>query len=75
MTPQEFEKTITPVIKKIEKDGDPYLFVHFSQSRDYFTGLHEGLDKFDAVIIMKQLFEFFEMTEDDLQTFYLVLKK
>lgn len=74
MKPEEFEKSIMPIIKKLEADGDPYFFTHFSKSRDRFSGFHEGLDKLDAVIIMKKLFEFFDMTEDDLQSFYLITK-
>lgn len=71
MTPKAFEKKVNELVSQFD-EKDAYFLVHFSGSKDAFSGFHDGLDKLDAIIIMKQLFEYFEMTEDDLQTFHLI---
>ena len=43
------------------------LIVHFSREEDYYTGLHDGLDKMDAVIIIKQLMKDFKFNEFDIK--------
>ena len=49
-------KVLTPLAAKLDKDGDTYLFVHFSREDDHFKGLDSSnMDFADALIIIKHL--------------------
>jgi hypothetical protein len=68
----DFTEWVTPLTDTLEKDGDPYLLVHFSKEDNAYTGLHDGLDKYDALIIMRQLATHFNMDAFDIKTLSLI---
>lgn len=68
MTDKECEKLITPFTSKADKDNDPYLVVHFSREQDYFKGYHERMDSLDAMIVIKNLVNYFKINEILLKT-------
>ena len=44
----------------LEKDKDPYLFVHFSQEDDHYKGVtSKDMDIGDALIVIEHLMEQF----------------
>lgn len=47
---------------KIEKDKDPFMFVHFSREEDHFNGITSNeMDSGDAIIILKYLLNRFDI--------------
>lgn len=64
MTTKEALKEGEPFISKCDKDGDPYLLVHFSQEDDYFKGVHERMGFADAIIVIKELVKYFGINSD-----------
>lgn len=64
MTTKEALKESKPFIDKCDRDGDPYLIVHFSQEDDYFKGIHERMDFMDATIIIKKLIKHFKINKE-----------
>lgn len=67
MTTQTSEKLVQPFIDKAQEDDDPYLVVHFSRQQDELFGVHAGLDKMDAQIIIKQLVKSFDFDDFDFE--------
>jgi hypothetical protein len=61
MSIAEGRKKLMPFIKAAEKDTDPYFLVHFSRENDRYEGYHEGMDEFDARIVIKHLMEEFNL--------------
>jgi hypothetical protein len=59
-------KKLEGFIKQAEKDGDPYLIVHFSREEDRFKGIQDGLDFGDALIIVNQLIKEFDIQPEAL---------
>lgn len=49
------QELLQAFINEAEKDNDPYYLAHFSREEDKYSGYHEGLDKMDALILIKQL--------------------
>lgn len=61
---KEGEYLLQDFIDKAEKDKDPYFVVHFSRKDDYFMGYHERMDEGDALIVVKNLIEIFNLSPD-----------
>lgn len=55
MTTQQRKELLIEFKKNCDKDNDPYFVCHFSRQEDEFLGDWEGLDSFDAMILIKQL--------------------
>lgn len=49
-------------MQKAKEDGDPYLVCHFSAEEDKYNGFHGGMDKLDAMIVIKQLVKDFDIS-------------
>lgn len=64
MTTKEQREIIRPFISRCDKDGDPYLLVHFSRENDYFEGTHNGLDFLDAIMVIKELVKIFGINKE-----------
>lgn len=55
MKTKDFKTLIKPIAERLDKEKDPYLMVHFSREDNYSHGVHEGMDKLDAMIVIKEL--------------------
>lgn len=61
MTTEYGRILLTPFIDATKRDEDAFFACHFSRSEDKFAGDHNGLDAFDAMIIIKQLVHDFKI--------------
>jgi hypothetical protein len=68
MTTKQGKILIEPFQKQAIKDGDPFITCHFSRSEAKFAGAFEGLDQFDAMIVIKKLVQHFEIDQVLLNT-------
>lgn len=64
MTITHGEMALQPFIEQADKDTDPYLCVHFSRQEDKFMGYHGRMDEGDALIVIKELIKFFNLSPD-----------
>lgn len=63
MTIQRGSELLQPFIDQCGKDKDPFYIAHFSRQEDKYEGYFDGLDEFDAAILVKQLVSHFKMNE------------
>jgi len=68
MTTQQGKELLIEFKRNCDKDNDPYFVCHFSREDDKFLGDWDGLDAFDAMIIIKQLVKDFNIDETMLLT-------
>lgn len=61
MSTDEGKEKLMLFIQAAKKDSDPYFLVHFSRENDRYEGYHEGMDEFDARIVIKHLMEEFNL--------------
>lgn len=61
MTNKNGLQLLQPFIEQAEKDKDPYLLAHFSGIDDHYQVYHEGLDKMDAMLVIKGLAKHFDI--------------
>lgn len=54
-----------PLQLQMEKDKDPYLFVHFSREEDAFKGVTSNrMDGADAIIVINHLINRFNLSAE-----------
>lgn len=66
MTQEKARELLDPFIKESVHDTDPFFIVHFSRCEDAYKGYHEGLDTFDAIIVVKNLIKQFNLSPLDI---------
>jgi hypothetical protein len=63
-------KAFKPLQKKMEKDSDPYLFIHFSREDNHFKGLTStDMDMADALIVINHLVSRFKINRKALDSY------
>lgn len=68
MTIKQGEALLSNFITAATINSNPFLIAHFSRQDDQYRGYHEGLDRLDAAIIIRELVQHFKMTEIDAAT-------
>ena len=63
MTNKKAFKLFETIQKKMQKDGDKFLFVHFSRKEDHFRGMNH-MDGLDALVVIKQLIERYSLSAE-----------
>ena len=61
---QYYEQYMRPFIKLAQDDGDAICAVFFSREEDSFKGAFTGMDTHDALMVIKELADHFEIEND-----------
>jgi hypothetical protein len=69
MTIRDGKKMIGDFVIRAERDGDPYLIVHFSRIEDEYRGYDNGMDQADALLVIQQLVRAHEINPEALAEF------
>lgn len=64
MTTLKAKELTMAFCRECEKDGDPFLVVHFSRVQDRYEGFNDGMDAGDALIVIRELVKQFELDKE-----------